>query len=379
MYSRSLKPPQKQSFFLLGPRGIGKTSWLKANYKDSIYIDLLDDEIYRTLLAQPNKLQTYIGTNRDKKVIIIDEVQKLPKLLDEVHRLIESKKYQFILTGSSARKLKKDGVNLLAGRALKMEMFPLTCQELGKDFDLKRALRWGNLPMAVTREKPKAFLNSYVNMYIKEEIQLEGLTRSIENFARFLQIASFSQGAPLVASNVASESAVNRKVVEDYFSILRDLMLSIEIPVFTKRAKRDLIAKTKFYFFDVGVFRTLRPKGPLDSDNELNGQALETLVLQEIKALNHYMDWGYEIFYWHTRKKEEVDFVLYGEKGLWAIEVKAQSQVRAQDIHALQEFKKDYPEAQCLLVYLGSEKKVIGDIQFIPAEIFFKNLAKIIG
>lgn len=379
MYSRIITPPKKQSFFLFGPRGTGKTSWLRRTYKEAIYIDLLDDEVYRTLLAQPTKLQSYIGVNKGKVPVIIDEVQKIPALLDEVHRLIESAKYRFILTGSSARKLKRGGANLLAGRALKMEMFPLSAQELGKDFDLKKSLQWGTLPMAVTSEKPNAYLNAYVNTYLKEEIQLEGLTRNIENFARFLQIASFSQGSPLVISNIASESAVHRKVVEDYFSILRDLMLSYEIPIFTKRAKRDLIAKTKFYFFDVGVFRTLRPKGPLDSAQELNGQALETLVLQEIKAINHYLEFDYEIFYWHTRKKEEVDFVLYGPKGFWAIEVKSQSQIRQQDLHALREFKADYPEAQCLMIYTGTENKTVGDIRFMTAETFFKTLSKVIG
>jgi predicted AAA+ superfamily ATPase len=372
MYSRIFKPENKSSYFLFGPRGSGKSSWLKIFYKKSNYIDLLDAEIYNDLMAAPKNLSKYIYNT--KAPIIIDEVQKIPALLDEVHRLMESKKFLFVLTGSSARKLKKSGVNLLAGRALTYNFFPLTSLEMGADFDLSFALNFGLLPMATKAKNPQKFLQSYVATYLKEEVQQEGLTRNMPAFHRFLQAASFSQGAPLNISNVATDCSVGRKVVEDYFSILRDLLLSVELPIFSKKAKRELISKSKFYFFDTGVYRAIRPKGPLDSDAEINGFAFETLVMQNIRAINEYLDFGYEMFYWHTRKHQEVDFILYGKKRLIAIEVKSSSRLRDEDFSGLKLFKEDYPMAELILIYGGSEDKYLHGVHIMPAKIFFHEI-----
>ena len=376
MYSRFFKPSLKSSYFLFGPRGAGKSSWLKSHYKKSNYIDLLDSEIFLDLTAQPKNLAKYISD--PKLPIIIDEVQKIPALLDEVHRLIELKKYLFVLTGSSARKLRKSGVNLLAGRALTYYFYPLTSLEMGKDFKLTTALKYGLLPMATTSTSPLKYLQSYVATYLKEEVQQEGLTRNMPAFHRFLQAASFSQGAPLNVSNIAADCSVERKVVEDYFSILRDLLLSVELPIFSKKSKRELIKKSKFYFFDAGVYRAIRPTGPLDSDNEINGFALETLVLQNLKAINDYFEYGYELFYWHTRKHQEVDFILYGNKRLISIEVKSSSRLRDNDFESLKLFKDDYPMAESILIYGGNEEKVLNGVQVIPASLFFENIQKIL-
>jgi uncharacterized protein len=258
---------------------------LKENFPKSIYFDLLDSKIYRTFLATPEKLENFIPENY-KNWIILDEVQKVPNLLNEVHRLIESKNYKFILTGSNARSLRKKGINLLAGRALTYYFHPLTQEELGKDFSLARSLKFGQLPMAYTASDPDKFLDSYLQTYLKEEILQEGLTRNIENFSRFLEIASFSQGGVLNTSEVARESQLGRKTVENYFSILEDLLIGVRVPVFCKHSKRKLISHNKFYYFDAGVFRSLRPRGPLDSESEIDGAALETLFMQEISALN---------------------------------------------------------------------------------------------
>lgn len=371
MYDRLIDLPDRQSFFLFGPRGTGKTSLIREKFAKCTRLDLLDDGIYTKLLANPRGLSDFVPKSQQNEFIVIDEIQKVPKLLDEVHRLIEEKKWKFVLTGSNARKIKRSGANLLAGRALSLHLHPLSARELGRDFDLAHALKFGTLPMAVTGESPSKYLASYVKTYLKEEVQLEGLTRSIENFARFLQIASFSQGSPLVLSNIASEASIHRKVVEDYFSILRDLLLSRELPIFSKRAKRDLITKNKFYFFDAGVFRTLRPMGPLDSDSELRGLALETLVLNEIWSLNEYLELGYEVFYWRTRDHQEVDFVLYGPKGFWAVEVKAGARVSAQDLQGLKAFCRDYPSARAVVIYGGRERREHEDILFLPAGDFF--------
>ncbi len=372
MYPRIFKPSQKQSYFIFGARGTGKSSWLNLNFKQVNFVNLLEDETFNLLNASPGRLSSFIQD--PKKPVIIDELQKIPHLLDEVHRLIESQKLKFILTGSSARKLRRQGVNLLAGRALTYHMHPLTCVELGRDFDLKKQLKFGCLPMAVTSFEPKKFLQSYVRTYIKEEVQLEGLTRNIAAFSRFLEAASFSQAAPLNVTKVAAECSVERKVVEDYFSILRDLLLSFELPIFSKKAKRELIAKSKFYFFDSGVFNAIRKRGPLDSDAEINGFAFETLVVQNIRALNDYCDWDYELFYWHTRKHEEIDLVLYGPRGLIAIEIKSSARIRPDDVKGLKIFGEDYPMAKKLLIYGGNERKTIDGIEMIPAEIFFKEI-----
>ena len=374
MYARKLKPSSEQSYFLLGPRGVGKSSFVGHTYKKALLFDLLDSEIYTKLMASPHLLSDYIPSSF-KQWIVIDEIQKIPMLLNEVHRLIEKRKLKFILTGSSARRLKSKDVNLLAGRAVTEYMYPLTAEELGKDFSLKKSLICGHLPMAYKAKNPKKFLSSYVHTYLKEEIQQEGLTRSLPNFSRFLEAASFSQGSVLNITNVSRECSVHRKVVESYFSILRDTLLSYELKPFTKKRKRKLVQSAKFYFFDAGVFQILRPKGPLDPIREREGIALETLVLQEIIAQNSYKNWDYEIFYWRTQDhKNEVDFILYGEKGLKAIEVKLSDKIRPQDCKGLLEFSKDYPKAGTLLLYMGKKSYTLNDIQIIPVEKFLKKM-----
>lgn len=371
MYTRILRPPKSQSFFLFGPRGTGKSSWVQQAHPKATYLDLLDDGIYRRLLARPESLSDFFP--KEVSTVILDEVQKIPAILDEVHRLIEKRKIRFVLTGSNARKLKKQGVNLLAGRALTYSLFPLTAQELGDDFDLKQALRYGMLPMAVTSENPGKYLESYIKTYLKEEVEQEGLTRKIGSFARFLETASFSQASLLSHSQIAADSQVSRKVVEDYFSILRSLMLSYELPIFTRRAKRELMTKRKFYFFDTGLYQTLRPRGPLDKDSEVNGPAFETLCLQELMALNQYLDRGYEFFHWRTRLHQEVDLVLYGEKGFLAFEFKSGSRLRETDFAGLKLFGEDYPQAKRFMVYAGTETGITHGIHILPARDFFSQ------
>ena len=366
-------PSSEQSYFLLGPRGVGKSYFTTNKYKKALCFDLLDSDIYTKLIASPRRLSEYIPSSF-RQWIIIDEIQKIPELLDEVHRLIEKRKLKFILTGSSARKLKTKNVNLLAGRALTEYMYPLTVEELNKDFSLKKSLSYGHLPMAYQTSQPKKFLNSYIHTYLKEEIQQESLTRNLPGFSRFLESASFCQGAVLNITNISRECSVHRKVVESYFSILKDTLLSYELKPFLKKSKRELIQRPKFYFFDVGVFQTLRPKGPLDSVSERSGVALETLVLQEVKAYNSYKSLGYEVFYWRTRNhKNEVDFILYGEKGLKAIEVKLSHRIRTEDYRGLLEFLKDYPQTEAFLLYTGQKSYVFKDIQVLPVEKFLKN------
>ena len=378
MYSRLLKHPKDKSFFLFGPRGVGKSSWVKSALKTAVYIDLLEAEIYTQLTANPQRLTRYIPSEFHDWVII-DEVQKIPALLDEIHRLIETKKHKFVLTGSSARKLRRESANLLAGRALTLFMYPLTCRELGKDFNLKHSLLYGHLPCAYTEPDPKSYLQSYVKTYLQEEIQQEGLTRSISAFARFLEAASFSQASVLNISAVSRECSVERKVVEHYFTILEDLLIGTRVPIFTKRAKRQTIQHPKFYFFDTGVYRAIRPMGPLDTPEFVQGHALETLLFQELKAVTDYSGSNFKIYYWRTSTNLEVDFILYGESGLVAIEVKSGARVDAKSLSGLKAFLDDYPQARAFFLYGGNRVIREGRIQVLPIETALVNLSEIIG
>ena len=374
MYSRTFKPPSMQSYFLLGPRGTGKSCFVEYKYQKGLFFDLLDSQIYNRFIADPSRLSDYIPRSC-RQWVIIDEIQKIPALLNEVHRLIEKRKIKFVLTGSSARKLKAKQVNLLAGRALTEYFYPLTAEELNKDFSLSKSLKYGHLPMACRSSNPKKFLSSYVHTYLKEEIQQESLTRNLPAFARFLESASFSQGSLLNINNVARECSVHRKVVADYFSILRDTLLSYELRPWTKKSKRKLVQSVKFYFFDVGVFQALRPAGPLDSLQERAGVALETLLFQEMKAQNSYKNWNYDFFYWRTQDhKKEVDFILYGERGLKAVEVKLSNQIRPGDQKHLLTFIQDYPQTKAFLLYTGKKSYILNNIQVLPIEVFLKKM-----
>ena len=373
-----LEPPARQSFFLFGPRGVGKTAWLRARFPDALVFDLLESETYTRLLATPSRLADQIPSAY-KGWVVLDEIQRVPELLNEVHRLIEARRLRFVLTGSSARKLRRRGVNLLAGRALTRFMHPLTAGELGGDFDLRRALQFGCLPFACTEPDPHDYLRSYVTTYLREEVQQEGFARNLAAFARFLEAASFSQAAVLNMAAVARESAVSAKVVEDYFTILEDLLIAVRLPVFAKRAKRRVVAHPKFYFFDAGVFQAIRPKGPLDPPDEISGAALETLFLEQLRALNDYLGLGYALSYWRTATGEEVDFVLYGARGLVVFEVKMAQRVRPDDLRGLRRFREVYPQARAFFVYTGRRRWHEAGIEILPADDALGRLADLIG
>ena len=380
MFNRILKLVANfnQSLFLFGPRGTGKTSWIKATFPDALYFDLLDSSNYQTFLSQPNRLEKMIP-EQYSSWIIIDEIQKVPLLLNEVHRLIESKHYKFLLTGSSARSLRRHGVNLLAGRALTYYMHPFIQQELGDNFDLSKVLQYGLLPGVYLSETPKKYLESYIQTYLREEVLQEGLVRNLGDFSRFLEIASFSQGAVLNHSEIAREVGVSRLVVANYFSILEDLLIAFHIEPFTKKAKRRLIQHKKFFFFDVGVYRLLRPKGPLDITEEIDGAALETLFFQSLKAVNDYYDLGFKIYYWRTSDGAEVDFILYGENGLYAFEIKRATIITPKMLSSLKIFAKDYPMTKLYLIYGGNHREYHGNITAIPIFDALKNLPDLLS
>lgn len=380
MFKRILKLPLdgNNSIFLFGPRGTGKTSYLKEYLKDFLYFDLLDFGVYGPLHADPSRLENLIDPNY-KGWIVIDEVQRIPELLNEVHRLIERKKFKFVLTGSSARSLRKAGTNLLAGRALTYKMYPLIIQELGDQFNLEHVIKYGLLPSVINHPDPKKYLESYVQTYIREEVVQEGLTRNVGAFARFLEVASFSQGQVLNVSEISRELGINRLMVANYFDILDDLLLSSRITAFAQRAKRKVIAHHKFYFFDVGVYRTLRPMGPLDSVEEAEGAALETLFLQSLAAVNDYYECGYKIHFWRTQSGEEVDFVIYGTRGFYAFELKRSATITSKSLKGLKTFGEEYPEAQLYIIFLGKQKEYHGNVTAIPLIEALRELPELIG
>lgn len=355
----------KQSFFLFGPRGTGKTSWILQHFSDALYIDLLKTRDYALLQADPSRLEAMV-LGHHSQWIIIDEVQKVPALLDEVHRLIENHQRCFVLSGSSARKLKRGGANLLAGRAILYHMHPLTAIEIGESFDLFKALQYGLLPYSYLHDNPKDFLESYMLTYLKEEVLQEGLVRNIGSFNRFIEVASFSQGNQLNLTAIAQECGISQKIVRAYFEILEDLLIAVQIPCFTKRAQRKLVQHPKFYYFDAGVYQYIRPRGPLDLPEEVGGAAFETLFLQHLRAMIDYERLDLKIYFWRTTTQVEVDFIVYGENGLFAFELKSARHIRQKDLSGLKIFKKDYPIAQCYLIYAGDHVEQHGDIRVLP-------------
>lgn len=368
--------PENRSFFLLGPRGTGKSTLIRDSFPDALYIDLLLPDIYRSYLARPERLRELIHANTDRKVVIIDEVQKVPELLGVVHSLMEDKRgIQFVLTGSSARKLKKTGADMLAGRAVMRRMHPFLASEIKNTFRLDSALTHGMIPVVVDSDNPIDTMHSYIDLYIREEVLMEGLTRNFSNFSRFLEVACFSHGAQLNISTVARDCGVDRKTVEGYVRILEDLLLAFKVPVFTRRAKRATVQHPKFYFFDAGVFSALRPSGPLDRPEEKAGPALEGLVAQHLRAWLDYRHPQAVLHYWRTSAGSEVDFIVYGENLFQAIEVKNATTIHPKDLRPLKAFGQDYPEAERILLYRGSETLFRDGILIKPCDEYLPGLS----
>lgn len=380
MVKRLLKIDKSKatSLFLFGPRGTGKTQWVRETFPEALYIDLLKSEDYISLQSNPSRLEDRV-LNHSSNWVVIDEVQKIPTLLNEVHRLIENHQVHFVLTGSSSRKLMRGGANLLAGRAHLYRMHPLTAIEIGKQFDLKKALTMGLLPLSYLASDSKKFLEGYITTYLREEVIQESLVRNIGGFSRFIEIASFSQGNQINLNEIARESCVSRKVVETYFDIIEDLLIAVRIPCFTKRAKRKMVQHPKFYYFDAGVFQQIRPKGPLDTPEEIGGATFETLFLQNLRAIIDYYHLDLKIYFWRTHSNLEIDFIVYGENGLFAFELKSRGYVDKRDLSTLKIFKQDYPIAHCYLIYAGEHSELHDQINVLPIRDTLFELPKILS
>ena len=373
LVSRFFQVPDR-SCFLFGPRGTGKSTWLRDRLPGALYLDLLDPALHRRLSARPERLRELLAGSPGCEAVVIDEIQRIPELLTVVHAVLEEPSPpRFVLTGSSARKLRRGGVDLLGGRAVHRTLHPFMAAEL-PDFDLARALRIGLLPLVVGASDPAGVLDAYASLYLDQEVRAEGLTRNVGAFTRFLEAIAFSHGAQLNVSAVARECEVERKVAAGYVGILEDLLLAFRLPVFRRRARRATATHDKLYLFDAGVFRSLRPKGPLDRPEEREGQALEGLVAQHLRAWAAYSGHDANLYFWRTRAGAEADFVVYGETGLLALEVKNAARVHSNDLRALRAFREDYPEAEAALLYRGRERLRIDGIRCLPVEDFLRRM-----
>ena len=375
MERKRLMQDKPGSYFLFGPRGTGKTTWLREKFPNARTITLLSPDVRRELRAYPERLENYLSRTAPGETVVIDEIQRAPALLDTIHKMMDDRRgVRFIMTGSSARKLKRNAqADLLGGRAARRMCHPFVATEMGEDFRLDEALKYGMIPLVRYPEtgSPDEVLKTYLDLYLEEEIATEGVVRNLDTFARFLQVASFSHASVLSVSAIARESGVKRSTIDAYFAILADMLVTARLPVFTRRAKRQLIGHDKFYFFDCGVFRSLRPKGPLDNPNEIEGACLEGLVFQHLRAWNDYRGGSSQLYFWRTKGGLEVDFVEYGEDRFRAIEVKNSAHAERMDAVALEAFHDDYPEAETILLYRGPRRiRLTEHVDAVPVEDF---------
>ena len=371
----NIEIPQRQSAFLWGPRKTGKSTYLKEVFPQSLLYDFLKTDLALEFTKRPSLLREQVLAKDAaflEHPIILDEVQKIPQILNEVHWLIENKGLRFILCGSSARKLKRGKANLLGGRAWRYEMFPLVSAELG-DVDLLRVLNHGMIPDHYLRENYQKSLSGYVRDYLKEEVFAEGLTRNIPAFARFFDAVGYTHGELTNYSNIARDCGVDAKTVKEYYQILIDTLLGRMVEPFKRRQSRQIITKApKFYLFDVGVAGAMTKRSISEERGELFGRAFEHFIFTEIVAHSSYSELDYGINYWRTRAGYEVDFIL-GE-GEVALEVKGQSSVDNRDLRPLKAFIEEFATKKALVVCNEKEERVVGKIRVIPWRRFLEEL-----
>ena len=358
---------EKKSYFLFGPRQTGKTSLIQHTLKGVRVYDLLDTSIYLALSQNPGRIEQEL-TPKDQ-VVVIDEIQRLPGLLNEVHRLIETRRIRFLLTGSSARKLRRGGVNLLGGRARTKYLYPFTYKELGETFDLTRVVKSGLLPSIYFSDNPKADLEAYAGSYLQEEIVAEGAVRNLPAFSRFLKVAALCNGQIVNFTNVSNDAQVARTTVYEYFDILKDTLIVYELPAWRKSKKRKPLASSKYYFFDVGVVSMLQGRRFRPGTPEF-GEAFETYLMHELTSYSHYIS-GETISYWRSTSGFEVDFIVGDHT---AVEVKAKENLSAYDLKPLQALAEEKKLKRYLCVSLEPRMRKIGDVTVLPYKEFLEAL-----
>ena len=366
-----LRLPRGRSAFVWGPRRVGKSFWIRQTFPDATVIDLLQSDVFGEYAARPALLRERFGKH-PPKLIVVDEVQKLPALLDEVHWLIENRRSSFLLTGSSARKLRRGHANLLAGRAWRRTMVPLSAAEIGDDFDLERALASGLLPPHYLSSHPVEDLRAYVGDYLREEVAGEALVRSLPSFAEFLRIAALTSSELLNYTNVARETGVSAKIVRTYFDILEDTWLGFRVAPWQRAQRRRLIETEKFFLFDVGVANFLARRVPAPGGAAF-GKAFEHWVLMELRAWQAYREPDCAIRFWRTSTGQEVDFIV-GDMDL-AVEVKGAGRVHEGDLRSLATLREESRVRRAVVVCLEREPRQIGKgVEVLPWRTFVERL-----
>ena len=374
-YPRLARLPSR-SFFLFGMRGVGKSTWVRSALPDASTVDLLDERLYRDLLADPSLFAQSLAELEAGDWVVVDEVQRLPSLLNEVHRLIEARRLRFALLGSSARKLKAAGTNLLAGRALRRTMFPLTAAELGADFDLERVLRYGSLPLVWVGEEPREVLEAYGDLYLREEIRAEALVRNLPGFVRFLPVAALFNGQVINVAGIARDAGVARTTVQGYLDILVDTLLAYRLPAYQTRARVRERRQPKLYWVDPGVVRAVkRQLGELAEEER--GPLLESWVGTTLRAHAETTDLFDDLFYWASHQsRTEVDFLLRRGGDLLGVEVKATARYHTRLLKGLRALEGLDGMARRVLVYTGDRSFRSADgIDVWPASRFAEETA----
>jgi len=373
MYKRALdlrETVRHKSIFLFGPRQTGKSTLVRATFPDAAYYDLLEADTFRELSARPEYLRQTLRA--EQSIVVVDEVQKLPALLDEIQLLLDrNKKLRFILTGSSARKLKRGAANLLGGRAWICRLHPLVSIELD-DSRLLDRLNRGSLPAIIDSEHYREDLKAYVGTYLREEIRAEGLTRSIENFSRFLEVAGLTSGEQINFAAVADDAGFPPRTVREHYQILEDTLVGHQIPAYQKTSKRKPVATAKFYFFDIGVANTLKRIQGIEAGSDTYGRALEHLVFLELRGYLDYRRLDHELTYWRSRSQFEVDFVVGDQLG---VEVKSKARVSPRDYKGLLALGEEVKLKRKLVVCGEKQRRCADDgVEILPPSDFFREL-----
>ncbi len=378
IFTRNLKLPTKPttSFFLWGPRQTGKTTLLNKVYPKAHKINLLKRDLLLRYLQKPWLLREELLAKSIKQLVVIDEIQKVPALLDEVHYLIEEENMTFVLCGSSARKVKRGHANLLGGRALKYELLGLSMNEIADEFDLIRIINTGPLPSHYLHKNPYLALRSYVEDYLKEEILDEGIVRNLPIFSDFLRASAIGDTEVINLTNIARECGVSAATVRDHYSILTDTLLGAFVPAFTKKPKRRTIQAPKFYFRDVGIVNHLVRRREIEPGTPEFGKAFENWLFHELSVHSRYSEQFYDITYWRLTTGVEVDFIIYD--GNTAIEVKGKEKITSNDLKGLIELQKEYPEVKNRIIVCLEPfaRKIKNGILILPYQEFINRLYK---
>ncbi len=366
-----LEGSEKESLFLWGARQTGKSTLLKKLFPNALWFDLLKSDVFERYQKSPSQFRETILATAVGTVVIVDEIQKIPSLLDEIHWLMVNHPTRFVLSGSSPRKIIRSGSNLLGGRALRYELYPLIHAEI-PDFDLHRALNNGLLPRHYLSDNSKKLISAYIGNYLRDEIIAEARIRNINAFTKFLEAASFSNGEIVNYTNIASECGVSSITVKEYFQILEDTLIGRFLPSYQKKPKRRVILAPKFYYFDVGIANYLLKRGRIEVGSEAFGSAFEHFIYQELYAHSNYSELNYAISYWRTTSQIEVDFILGNHEV--AIEVKGTDNVQSRHLKGLKSFSEEYAVGKLIIVSNDPLERTIGNITVLPWKQFLQEL-----